>query len=124
MRWAPSNTPGLQLRNWFGSAAAGQDYGQNWIRVRNPVIDSLINSIVAADSADNLYAATRALDRVIMWNFYFVPVGSSPGFRLVYWDKFGEVPNQMLTRVPFIDAWWWDEDKARRVEQGIRELTE
>ena len=124
MRWAPSNTPGLQLRNWFGSMAAGQDYGQNWIRVRNPVIDSLINSIVAADSAENLYAATRALDRVIMWNFYFIPAGSSPGFRLVYWDKFGEVPNQMLTRVPFIDAWWWDEDKARRLEQGLRELAE
>ncbi len=124
MRWAPSNTPGLQLRNWFGSAAAGQDYGQNWIRVRNPVIDSLIDSIVAADTAESLYAATRALDRVIMWNFYIIPVGSSPGFRLVYWDKFGEVPNQKLVRVPFIDAWWWDEEKARRVEEGIRELGE
>ncbi len=121
-RYGPSFTPGIQLRNWFGSEAAGQDYGQNWIRIRNPVVDSLIDSIITADTADDLYAATRALDRVIMWNFYFVPLGSQPGFRLVYWDKFGEVRNDELTRVPFVDAWWWDEQKAKRVKDGIAEL--
>ena len=124
MRYGPSKTPGLQLRNWFGSAAADEDYGQNWIRIRNPVIDSLIDSIIAADTAEDLYAATRAFDRVIMWNFYFIPVGSQPGFRLVHWDKFGEVRNDNLDRVPFIDAWWWDEEKAQRVIDGIAELNQ
>ncbi len=119
----PSTTPGIQLRNWFGSAAAGQDYAQNWMRVRNPVIDSLIESVIAAETAEDLYAATRALDRVIMWNFYHVPLGSQPGYRLVYWDKFGEVRNDHLSRIPFTDAWWWDEEKARRVKQGIRSLS-
>lgn len=41
--------PGLQLRNWFGSAAADQAYGQNWARVRSPVVDSLIDSIIGED---------------------------------------------------------------------------
>jgi microcin C transport system substrate-binding protein len=123
VRLDPSNTPGLQLRNWFGSAAAGQNYGQNWMRVRNPAIDSLIDAVIAADSAEDLYAATRALDRVIMWNFYFIPLGSQPGFRLVYWDKFGEVRNDHLNRIPFVDAWWWDEDKAKAVEEGIARLS-
>lgn len=123
IRWGPNNTPGRQLRNWFGSAAAGQDYGQNWIRMRNPAIDSLISSVIAADTEEDLYAATRALDRVIMWNFYFIPLGSQPGFRLVYWDKFGEVRNDKLSRIPFIDAWWWDEEKAQRVEAGMAALS-
>ena len=119
VRLAPSHTPGLQLRNWFGSAAADQDYGQNWARIRSPVIDSLIGEIISARSAEELYAATRALDRVIMWSFYFIPMGSQPGFRLVHWDKFGEVRNDRLNRIPFVDAWWWDEDKAKRVEEWL-----
>ena len=107
----------------MGSAAAGQDFGQNWTRVRSPVIDSLIDSVIAADTAQKLYAAARALDRVIMWNFYFIPLGSQPGFRLVYWDKFGEVRNDKLRRIPYVDAWWWDEEKAQRVAAGIEELS-
>lgn len=122
VRLGPGHTPGLQLRNWFGSAAADQDYGQNWARIRSPVVDSLIDAIVAAESAAELYAASRALDRVLLWNFYFIPLGSQPGFRLVYWDKFGEVRSDRLNRIPFVDAWWWDEDKARRVEEGIAQL--
>jgi ABC-type oligopeptide transport system substrate-binding subunit len=57
-----------------------------------------------------------------MWNFYIIPMGSQPGFRLVHWDKFGEIRGQALSRVPFIDAWWWDEGKAQRVVKGLAEL--
>ena len=57
------------------SAAADQPYGQNWARVRSPVVDDLIEHIIGAKSAEDLYAATRALDRILMWNFYFIPLG-------------------------------------------------
>ena len=114
--------PGLQLRNWFGSEAADQPYGQNWARVRSPVVDTLIDRIIAAGTAEDLYAATRALDRIIMWSFYFVPMGSQPGFRLTYWDKFGEIRNDTLNRLPFVDAWWYDEEKARKVQEGLERL--
>ena len=122
VRLGPGHTPGLQLRNWFGSDAADQDYGQNWAKIRSPVVDSLIATIVGAESAEELYAATRALDRVLLWNFYFIPLGSQPGFRLVYWDKFGEIRNDNLNRLPFVDAWWYDEAKARKVEEGLERL--
>ena len=122
LRLEPTYMPGLQLRNWFGSAAADKDYGQNWLRLRSPVIDSLIHSAIAAKTEEDLYAATRALDRIIMWNFYLIPLGSQPGFRLVYWDKFGEVADQNLSRVPFIDAWWWDEKKSERLTQALDKL--
>ena len=110
VRLVPSVSPGLQLRNWLGSAAAGKDYGQNWMRLRSPVVDALIETVITATTAEDMYAATRALDRVIMWNFYFIPLGTTPGFRLVYWDRFGEVRRDDLNRVPYVDAWWFDED--------------
>ena len=120
--YIPNNTPGLDLRNRFGSAAAGQEYTQNWARIRDPALDHLIERAIGARSSRELYAATRAIDRVLLWNFYFIPGMAQPGYRLVHWDKFGEVPwseTGPLSRVPAIDAWWWDEAKARRVEEWL-----
>ena len=114
--YIPDNTPGLALRNRFGSAAADQPYSQNWARIRDPVLDYLIDKAIGARSARELYAATRAIDRVLLWKFYFIPGMAQPGYRLVHWDKFGEVKDAgPLSRVPAIDAWWWDEDKANTV---------
>ncbi len=114
--YIPDNTPGLALRNRFGSAAADQPYSQNWARIRDPVLDFLIDKAIAARNARELFAATRAIDRVLLWKFYFIPGMAQPGYRLVHWDKFGEVRDTgPLSRVPAIDAWWWDEDKANTV---------
>ena len=118
----PSPMPGLQLRNRFGSASADVSYGQNWPGIKNPVVDSLIEAVNRARTADDLYAATRALDRVLLWNFYFIPGPSAPGLRLAYWDRFGEVGSAGLSHVPFVDAWWWDPQKAARVAAGIASL--
>ncbi len=118
--YIPDNTPGLALRNRFGSAAADQPYSQNWARVRDPVLDTLIEKAIAARTARELYAATRAIDRVLLWNFYFIPGMAQPGYRLVHWDKFGEVDGGPLSRVPAIDAWWWDEEKAGRVAAWLQ----
>ena len=118
--YIPDNTPGLALRNRFGSAAADQAYSQNWARIRDPVLDFLIDKAIAARTARELYAATRAIDRVLLWNFYFIPGMAQPGYRLVHWDKFGEVTNAgPLSRVPAIDAWWWDETKANTVADWL-----
>lgn len=125
--WIPGNMPGFDLRNRFGSEAADQDYGLNWAGIKSPVVDYLIEQVIKARTARALYAATRALDRVLLWNFYMIPGMGQPGFRLVSWDKFGEVDPSVsgpLSRVPAIDAWWWDEEKAQRVETGIAALSD
>lgn len=122
--YIPSNTPGLQLRNRFGSMAADEEFGQNWTRIRNPAVDAMIDRVLAARNQRDLYAATRALDRILLWNFYYVPGMAQPGFRLVYWDKFGQPANLLpLQRVAWLDTWWWDEDKVKRLKQGMAELT-
>jgi len=121
--YIPSNTPGLQLRNRFSSAAADVPFAQNWARIRNPAVDALIEKVNSARTARDFYAGTRALDRVLLWNFYFIPGMAQPGYRLVYWDKFGQPEGDYyLQRVPWLDTWWWDEEKAARVGQGMAEL--
>ena len=120
--YVPSQMPGLQLRSRFGSAAADVDYGQNWPGIQSPAIDALIEAVVRARTAEELYAATRALDRVLLWSFYFIPGPSAPGMRLAFWDRYGEVPAENLSRIPYLDAWWWDEEKAARVDAGIAAL--
>ena len=122
--FVPSYMPGPQLEARFGSASADLGYGANWGRTRDPAVDSLTESIKGARSAEELFAATRALDRVLMWNFYLLPGPSTPGMRLMYWDRFGEVRSDELSWVPYVETWWWDERKAARVSAGLAALEE
>ena len=122
--FVPSYMPGPELEARFGSASADLGYGANWGRTRDSAVDSLTESIKQARTAEELFAATRALDRVLMWNFYLLPGPSTPGMRLTWWDRFGEVRNDKLSWVPYVDTWWWDERKAARVSAGIASLKE
>lgn len=120
--WIPGNMPGFDLRNRFGSESADKPYSLNWAGIKNPVVDHLIDKVITARTARDLYAATRAVDRVLLWNFYMIPTMGQPGYRLVSWNKFGEVDQSVsgpLSYVPAVDAWWWDEEKAQRVEEGL-----
>ncbi len=120
--YLPANTPGFELESRFGSAAADADYSLNWPNIRDPVLDALIRKVQSADNARAFYAATRAFDRVLLWRFYFVPAMAQPGFRLVYWDKFGIPESGPLRHPQFTENWWWDEAKARHVADGIARL--
>jgi microcin C transport system substrate-binding protein len=123
-QYLPSFIPGLALRNWFSSASADREFSQNYMNLRNPVVDQLIEKVVVANTPRDFYAATRALDRVLLWNFYVIPTWAQPGFRVVYWDKFGQPENApRLRREAWLDTWWWDAEKAARVARGIAELT-
>ena len=122
--YVPGWNPGLALRNWFSTVSADEEFSQNWMNIRNPVVDYLINKIVVAREAGDFYAATRALDRVLLWNFYWVPTLAQPGFRLVYWDRFGQPEDAPpVERDVWLDTWWWDPDKAVHVVNGLADLT-
>ena len=121
--FTPGYVPGLMLRNRLSTLAADSSGGQNFGGIRNPAVDGMIDHVMAARTPDEFLAATRALDRILLWNFYYVPGLGAPGYRLVYWDRFGrpEDPPRMQRPV-WIDTWWWDKDKAARVDQGLSEL--
>lgn len=111
-----SLSPGNEQRDFWGSEAAARPGGRNLIGVRSPVLDELIEHLIAAPNRESLVTRTRALDRVLQWGHYIVPHWHIDADRLVYWNKFGRPEATPLLGVR-IDAWWVDEAKASRLEQ-------
>jgi microcin C transport system substrate-binding protein len=116
--WAESLSPGNEQRGFWGSQAADQPGSRNLIGIKNPAVDTLIDRVIFAKSRDELVAATRALDRVLLWNFYVVPQWTYGKQRTARWDRFGHpdtMPKYGASGFPSI--WWWDPEKAAKVPQ-------
>jgi microcin C transport system substrate-binding protein len=111
-----SLSPGNEQRDFWGSASADTTGGQNLIGIKDPVIDKLVDELIAAPNWDSLVAHTRALDRVLQWRFYTIPQFYSQSFRLVYWNMFGHPAASPKYSID-IQAWWVDPAKAANVNQ-------
>ena len=75
--WRETQLPGNELRDYFGSEAADQSGSDNVVGIKNPAVDAMIERVVLAKSYDDLAAAAKALDRILLWNNYVVPHGAS-----------------------------------------------
>ena len=115
----PDNTPSIAITNAVSSAAADQAFSNNWAKIRNPAIDHLIDAMNQATSYDDYVAAIRAIDRVMLWNFSFIPGMSKVKVGIAYWDRYGQPPPTPLHRNAFVDTWWWDAEKAAAVEAFV-----
>jgi microcin C transport system substrate-binding protein len=114
--WGESLSPGNEQRGFWGSAAADQPGSRNLVGIKNPAVDKMIERIIYATDRDDLVAATMALDRVLLWNFYVIPQWTYGKVRTARWDRFAhpqEMPKYGLSAFPNI--WWWDKDKAAKV---------
>lgn len=111
-----SISPGNEQRDFWGSAAADQDGSRNTIGIKDPVIDSLIETLVFAKDRDDLVAATRALDRVLLWGHYLVPHWYNPNEWLATWDKFGRPEKLPSQTSSFTQVWWVDPEKEKALK--------
>jgi len=110
--WGQSLSPGNEQREYWGSQAADQQGSRNTIGIKNPAVDALIEKVIFAKDRDTLVAATRALDRVLLWNFYVVPQFTYGFMRYARWDRFGHAPLPKYARSGLPALWWYDEAKA------------
>jgi microcin C transport system substrate-binding protein len=115
--FAQSLSPGNEQRGFWGSQAVDQKGGRNLAGIKNPAVDSLVESIIFAKDRASLVTACKALDRVLMWNHYGVPMWYIPYERVVRWDRFGKPDKLPDYSLGFPSIWWWDEEKARKVAQ-------
>ena len=117
-QWGQSLSPGNEQRDFWSSQAADRPGSRNLIGIKNPAIDALIERVIFAKDRADLVAATKALDRVLLWNFYVVPQWTYPYVRTARWDRFSR-PETMpkYGRSAFPTIWWWDKDKAAKVPQ-------
>jgi microcin C transport system substrate-binding protein len=84
------------------------------VGIKNPAVDALVEKIVRAETREALAVACRALDRVLLWNYYVLPQFTDDGYKLAYWDKLG-FPEKLPTRSPDVFAWWIDPAKDSTV---------
>jgi microcin C transport system substrate-binding protein len=114
-QWGQSLSPGNEQREYWGSQAADQPGSRNAIGIKNPAVDMLIDKVIFAKDRSELVAATRALDRVLLWNFYVVPQFSYPFARYARWDRFSHAELPKYARSGLPSLWWYDADKAARI---------
>jgi microcin C transport system substrate-binding protein len=117
-RFGFSSTPGDSLRSFFSSQAAGMRGSQNLAGMSDPVIDALIEKIIAANDRANLTHACRALDRVIRSGRYWVPHWYKASHWLAYWDVFSRPATKPRYARGIPETWWHDRDKATKLERG------
>jgi microcin C transport system substrate-binding protein len=114
-RYQMRNTPGVELRSYFGSAAAKMDGSLNLAGISDPAVDALIEKVIAAKSRDELETAARALDRVLRAGHYWVPHWYKPSNTIAYWDKFSRPGTKPRFDRGILDTWWYDEAKAAKL---------
>ena len=107
IRYTQSNAPGVELRNYFSSEQKDSEGGWNFAGIDDPVVDALVEHIVAAKSRADLVAATRALDRVLRAGHYWVPAWNNDTYRIVHWDEFGWPEIQPIYQRGILDTWWF-----------------
>jgi microcin C transport system substrate-binding protein len=113
--WGESLSPGNEQRGYWGSKAAEQIGSRNLIGIQDPAVDAMIDQVIFAKSRDYLVAATKALDRVLLWNHYVVPQWTYGKVRSARWDRFGHPdPMPKYGAGAFPTVWWWDTEKAAK----------
>ena len=105
--------PNLDLKEIWRSDYIDSTY--NAAGVQDPAIDYLIDGIVANQTNEKaLLAWGRALDRVLTWNYYVMPMWNLSSFRIAYWNKFSRPPIRPKYSLG-IDSWWIDKDKEDKL---------
>jgi microcin C transport system substrate-binding protein len=113
--WGQSLSPGNEQREYWGSQAAQREGSRNLAGIADPAIDALIEKVIFAKDRDELVAATKALDRVLLAHDYVVPQWTYGKQRTARWDRYSH-PETMprYGGAAFPTVWWYDEAKAAK----------
>jgi microcin C transport system substrate-binding protein len=115
-RYALSSTPGTELRSYWGSTQADTLGSLNLAGIADPVVDALIENVIAAQTRDGLVAATRAVDRVLRAGHYWIPHWHRPNHTIAYWNRFSRPQFKPKYHRGIVDTWWFDAEKAAELD--------
>jgi len=108
-----SLSPGNEQIDYWTSRKATETGSANLAGIRDPVVDALVDLLIAAPDRTQLIARTRALDRVLLWGHYVIPHWHIQAFRVLYRDKCARPAVPARYAHGFLDTWWVDPQKAR-----------
>ena len=107
-RYVMRNTPGVELRSYFGSQSADLNGSLNLAGIKDPAVDALIEKIIGAETREDMQTAARALDRVLRAGHYWVPHWYKASHTIAYWDKFGQPETKPKFDRGILDTWWYE----------------
>ena len=108
-------TPGIELKNFWGSEAAKTDGSFNLAGISSPAVDALADRILKAQSRAELVTAARALDRVLRAGHYWVPHWYKAAHHLAFWNKFSWPDVKPKYDRGALTTWWYDPGKAAKL---------
>ncbi len=112
-----SEAPGVEQRQYWSSAYADVPGSLNLAGVRDAAVDSVIEAVIAAPDMPALVARTRALDRLLRWGAYVVPLGHSKIDRVAFWNRFGRPSSSPRSGVDVM-TWWLDPIRDKALAEG------
>ncbi|MCY4533699.1 MAG: extracellular solute-binding protein [Gammaproteobacteria bacterium] len=107
--------PVHELKATYHSESAMVPLSRNVAGVSHPVVDFLVTKASEATTIEQMIASCRALDRVLLWQYYLIPLYAVDLRRTVHWDKFGIPAFEPQYLPAFPDGWWYDPEKAARI---------
>ena len=112
---AQSPSPGNEQREFWGSYVANSKGSRNYAGIKDPVVDKLIEKIIDAQDREILTTTVTALDRVLLWGHYVVPLWSSSKYRQAYWNNLKNTGKTLKYNVD-IFAWWHRDAEKKEVK--------
>ncbi|MFP4327361.1 MAG: extracellular solute-binding protein [Paracoccaceae bacterium] len=107
-----SLSPGTEQRLYWSAEAADTPGSRNWMGIRSPAAEAMIETLLNAEDQADFLAATRALDRILTAGRYVIPLYQWNVSRIahardlhypetlpIYGDWVGFLP----------DVWWYEE---------------
>ena len=116
-----SQSPGNELTFRFMSNAADELGADNFIGLKDPAVDALINRILAVETRDELITASRALDRVLRHGHYAIAHWHNNVHRISYRKGLGkpqQLPDYYHSEDWVVAAWWWDDNPRATASQS------
>lgn len=105
MSFAQSESPGNEQRNYWGSVTADQPGSRNYIGIKDPIIDEIIEGLISVSSRKELITYSKVLDRILLANYYVVPHWHISTDRIAYWDKLA-YPRKIPSSGVEFTSWW------------------
>ena len=107
-----SLSPGNEQMLYWGSEAADTDGSRNWMGMKSPAAEAMIQRLLTSESQDDFLAATRALDRILTTGRYVVPIWYTPVSRIAHVKEL-RYPEALPMYGDWIgfqpDVWWYEE---------------
>ncbi|MBN9672805.1 extracellular solute-binding protein [Roseibium aggregatum] len=117
-RYSLEPTLSDSIRQMWGSRAAETPGTYNTAGIASPVVDALLDKIIAAQSRAEMNTAAKALDRVLRAGYYWIPQWTKASHNVAMWDVYGYPEKTPRYFFPVEELWWIDAEKAKKLGKG------